>query len=157
MIKKDDEALYEHPIPSMYEDEAFLFKSLLEHGNFITTASVVFRKPLPMLFPDWFLNVPFGDQALYKIIAADKRIGCLNEFMSVYRIHPEGIYQKQDFLRKKYQHLDFYKILLPNLHADERAIIIKKKRDVIYSISKKKYPNTKLIRFLFQSYLRFKY
>ena len=151
-IEIEGKELYPHHIPVLFEKKAFEYKELLRHSNFITTASVVFRAPSKFNFLNWFYKVPFGDLALYKIVSNGKPIACLNEFMTVYRIHPEGIYQKQTYYRKKYQHLEFFSLIFDILQPEEQNILKVKKQELILDITKKKFPNNKLARFLFKNY-----
>jgi len=55
------------------------------------TASVVFRKPVNFIIPDWYHKVPSGDMALEILICGDKKIKYFDEIWAVYRKHSVGI------------------------------------------------------------------
>jgi len=55
------------------------------------TASVVFRKPVNFIIPDWYHKVPSGDMALEIILCGDKKIKYFDEIWAVYRKHSGGI------------------------------------------------------------------
>jgi glycosyltransferase involved in cell wall biosynthesis len=59
---------------------------------FIQTASVMFRNGLINEYPEWFHKLKMADWPLYVLLAAQGKIGCLNEVMSAYRNHSGGIW-----------------------------------------------------------------
>lgn len=63
----------------------------LAKGNYIYSASTVFRKP-PNGYPDWLLEMPIGDYPLHLINAQYGKIKYIDEVMGVYRIHEGGIW-----------------------------------------------------------------
>lgn len=65
--------------------------NLASKGNYIHTASVVYRKPNEG-FPNWLLDLPIGDYALHLFTAQFGKIKFLDELMGVYRIHEGGIW-----------------------------------------------------------------
>lgn len=56
-------------------------------GNFIYTASCMFRNGLIKDFPDWFLTVMPGDLPLFILLAQHGPIHYMDEIMGVYRVH----------------------------------------------------------------------
>lgn len=64
---------------------------LATKGNFIFTASVVFKKPKDG-FPNWLTELPIGDYAIHLFNAQFGKIKFLDELMGVYRIHEAGIW-----------------------------------------------------------------
>lgn len=60
--------------------------------NFIPTASIVFRKANVENIPNWFNKIKTADWALHILNARHGKLGYLNEIMSVYRIHDNGIW-----------------------------------------------------------------
>lgn len=104
-----DWALCFHPAKCLYEDgltgsefyppdwsrpEATIVD--LMSGNFIATASVVFRNRLFGPFPPWFAELSIGDWPLHILNAAHGNIGFLPDVMSVYRIHARGAWSGRD-------------------------------------------------------------
>ena len=74
-----------------YQKEVSDIKHLARVGNFLHTASVVFRKPKES-FPDWLHDLPIGDYPLYLFNAQFGKIKFIKEVMGVYRIHEGGIW-----------------------------------------------------------------
>jgi glycosyltransferase involved in cell wall biosynthesis len=62
---------------------------LAEKGNFIWTASVMFRKN-DKPYPDWYYDVPIGDYPMHLIHAGYGNIGFIPEVMGAYRLHDAG-------------------------------------------------------------------
>ncbi|MDO6597682.1 glycosyltransferase [Oceanihabitans sp. 2_MG-2023] len=153
VLKRD--AKYIHPIPEPYQEKKFQFIELLKHYNFITTASVVFRKPEKLEFPKWFYRVPFGDLSLYKLLSKEADIMCINQVMSVYRKHEKGAYSGIDKLKVKQNFLKFYTIIYPFLNKKEQEVVIAKKRSTQINISKLKFPNKPFLRKAYIMYLRY--
>jgi glycosyltransferase involved in cell wall biosynthesis len=60
--------------------------------NFLPTSSVVFRNRLVSAFPDWFRDLRIGDWPLNILHAVHGDIGFLPGAMSVYRVHPGGVW-----------------------------------------------------------------
>jgi glycosyltransferase involved in cell wall biosynthesis len=56
---------------------------LIDNWNYIHSPSVVFRNDF--IVPDWYLNCPVGDYALYLLAAKRKKIKQLEDSMAVYR------------------------------------------------------------------------
>jgi len=157
-ILRKDGSLSLHPIPAISDTCEYEYADLLEQNNFITTASVLFRNPTNFMFPTWFTNIPFGDLGLYKLVTNKKRgIKCLDEVMSVYRIHGEGIYSKLSTLEKIEQYLSFYKTIYPFLNKEEQNIVDNKRAKRLKKMSNLKYPKYKWMRFFYKKYLALKY
>jgi glycosyltransferase involved in cell wall biosynthesis len=58
---------------------------------FIPTASIVFRNYEDFSLPDWFVNCQSGDIPLLLLLSLKGDFKYIDETMSVYRIHSEGI------------------------------------------------------------------
>jgi len=71
-------------------DSIFTIKDLTQ-SNFIATASCVIRNNLKEI-PSWFYHVATGDWALFIYHAQFGNIYFMNECMSVYRKHSQGIW-----------------------------------------------------------------
>jgi len=69
-------------------------------GNYIYTASCVFRNGLLGELPEWFMQVLPGDLPLFIMLAQYGKIKYLDKIMGVYRIHTSGIWgTKSKFFR----------------------------------------------------------
>src|SRR5690606_13742350 len=132
---KEDSVVSPHAIPEISKNGDFVYTDLLKHYNFITTASVLFRKPEDFVFPLWFFKVPFGDMGLYYIVSSGKKIRCLTDTMSVYRIHSQGIFHGKSNIQQKKQHLQFHRLLYPSLQAEEKVISKKKMQQYVKEIA----------------------
>ncbi|WP_417237392.1 glycosyltransferase family 2 protein [Bizionia paragorgiae] len=149
----EDGTLSLHPIPQISKGGEFKYADLIKHYNFITTASVLFRKPDNFFFPKWFAEIPFGDMGLYFLVSRGKKIKCLNEIMSVYRIHSQGIFQSNSILQRKMQHLQFYKIIHSSLTIEEQEISTLKIREYIQEIASLKFSQSRFMQFIYKHYL----
>lgn len=146
-----------HDIPKPFYNNSFKYIELLKHYNFIATCSVVFRKPLHFEFPNWFHKLPFGDLGIYKLVSEDKDIQCIDEVMSVYRIHDNGVYSGISALKKQQNYLNFYKAIFPALNSEEKQITSLKIKEVTYRISKLKFPNRPWFQKFYNRYLHLKF
>ncbi len=73
------------------EDKDFYFIDLTQ-GNFISTASVVFRSNTIEKIPEYFFQLHAGDWGLHLLNAQNGKIRYLKDCMSVYRQHRGGIW-----------------------------------------------------------------
>ena len=65
----------------------------LARGNFIFTASCVFRNNLAGELPDWYSESPVGDYLLHLLNAQYGRIRYMPDVMGSYRIHRGGMWE----------------------------------------------------------------
>lgn len=72
----------------------------LLRGNFIPTASIMFRRSFLVDLPDWFSVAPAGDWMLLVLLAQHGKIGFINQAMSVYRVHDGGIWSGANQLER---------------------------------------------------------
>ena len=72
--------------------EEYTLNDLLEHGNFVPTASLVFRRELIENLPALLSNVPHGDFAILAKLLTCGPFLYINKSMSVYRRHSGGIH-----------------------------------------------------------------
>ena len=156
-LLKEDGAISLHPVPEISNNGEFVYADLLKYHNFISTASVLFRNSERFDIPRSLNKTPFGDLGLYLIVTRGNRIKCLDEVMSVYRIHEKGAYSKLNSVEKSLQYLSFYSIVYPLLNKDEQNIVKRKREKLIKKLSKLKYPNSNWLCFGFQGHLKFKY
>lgn len=72
--------------------ECYSIDDLLESLNCIPTCSVVFRNKLYPELPAWYYKLSIGDYPLHILNALKGKIGLINEDMSVYRRHKQGVF-----------------------------------------------------------------
>lgn len=65
---------------------------LLRRGNFLHTASTMFRNRDFGDAPPWFFDLKIGDLVIHAMNAAHGEIAYLPRTMSVYRVHPGGVH-----------------------------------------------------------------
>ncbi len=65
---------------------------LLRRGNFLHTASTMFRNRDFGAAPPWFFDLKIGDLVIYAMNAAHGEIAYLPRTMSVYRVHTGGVH-----------------------------------------------------------------
>ncbi len=145
-VLRPDGSLHLHKLPIPPHNGTYEYAQLLQYHNFITTASVVFRRPEPFEFPEWFKQVPFGDLGIYKIVVQDQKIGLIEEVMSVYRIHDQGIYSKLSERKKAINYLLFYAAIFSTLNPIEKDIVIQKQKKVIDFLAEDRYPRFKWLQ-----------
>jgi glycosyltransferase involved in cell wall biosynthesis len=61
-------------------------------GNYIHTASVVFKNRVHSIIPSWYIQAYPGDWPLHIINACYGKIKFINEEMCVYRVHKGGVH-----------------------------------------------------------------
>lgn len=130
-----------HEVPVPYDEVPFDYITLLQNFNFITAASILFRNTEKNILPSWFNSLPFGDLGLYKIVSEGKKIACINEVMSVYRIHDAGVFSGLNQIETELKYLNFYKNFYSHLNVDEKKVISSKIKKSLYRISQIKYQN----------------
>lgn len=87
---------------------------LLRRGNFLHTASTMFRNRELGDAPPWFLDLKIGDFVLHAMNAAHGEIAYLPRTMSVYRVHGGGVHSmiaenaRHENLLTTLRHLDEY-------------------------------------------------
>jgi glycosyltransferase involved in cell wall biosynthesis len=146
-----------HEIPSDFEGKLFSYVELLRTYNFITTASVLFRKPEVFHFPDWYYKLPFGDLGIYKLVSSNKKIYCMPDVMSVYRIHDEGMWSGLSEVKAQEKYLSFYKNISPALNVEEKKVVRQKVKEAHSKIAKLKFPGNRFLKKMYCSYLSLKY
>ncbi|MFM9824804.1 glycosyltransferase [Flavobacterium sp.] len=113
---------------------------LAQKGNFMYTASVIFRKPKDK-FPDWFNHLQILDYPLHLFNAQFGKIKYMDQVMGVYRVHESGTW---GVISKEKQYDRWIPMLakLEDKFSDEvnRALRIQKMYSIldVYMISYKK-------------------
>ncbi|MFA6411099.1 MAG: glycosyltransferase [Syntrophales bacterium] len=102
--KNPDYAICFHNMQVLYEDDQQMNRLSnpnqqetttledLARGNFIYTASCLFRKTFSEL-PRWFDQCAVGDYPLHLLNARQGKIRFIDEVMGVYRVHPGGTWE----------------------------------------------------------------
>lgn len=67
-------------------------------GNFIFTASCMFRNGLFESFPEWYYSLGIGDWPLHVLNAQYGKIGYIDEIMAAHRVHRGGYWSRQSRL-----------------------------------------------------------
>lgn len=116
-----------HLFPRIHKP-SFDVRELILGGNEIPTASIVFRNRLHDFFPEWFEKVPFADLPLHLLNAMHGDLWCINEVMSVYRIHNRSFWQGSSEGNRNRLMIELYKVLFEYL-ADYRDEISYKLRE----------------------------
>lgn len=132
-----------HPIPELSK-EKIEYIDLLSTYNFITTASVVFRNRRFDLTRH-FCNNLIGDFNLYFTISRYGKFKCIEEVMSVYRVHDGGVWSGTSMIKQKENYLSFCKAIDQYLDPDEKLVVSANIRRTTKEICSLKYSN-KLIR-----------
>ena len=86
-------------LTNVNQREITTMKDLARNGNYIYTASCVFKKSFSQL-PDWLRQCPVGDYPLHLINSQYGKIRFINEVMGAYRIHHDSAWEiKSDVYR----------------------------------------------------------
>ena len=124
------EQLFEQP--SIVENTIYEFTDFIKF-NPIATASVLFERKYIEQLPIWFDKAIFGDLTLYLIILLNskKKAVCLNDTMSVYRIHSKGVHgnahlSKKGLIKAYKEHIVFWIFIKKHLMNNAYGSDIKK-------------------------------
>ena len=84
-----------------------IFEDLIS-PHFIATSSIIFKNNIE--FPNWVFKIKSGDKVLLFLSSIMGKIGYINEVMSVYRIHRNGMSQTDDHkgILKVYNMFELY-------------------------------------------------
>lgn len=132
------------------------FADLIRHGNFIPTASVLYRNLLRPL-PQWMTKLPFADMGFYLLLSRRGKLACLNEFMSVYRIQAGGAWSGLPSDAQDRSYLRFAKIIRPYLNADEKAAMQAKREVLLDRIAMRRYAGHPRLVHAYKTFLRLRY
>jgi len=119
-IKYEDKPLKERL--SNINQKAITTIEDLAHGNYIYTASCVFRNCLSGL-PDWFNQCPVGDYPLHLLNAKYGKIKFIDDTMGVYRVHKGGIWSTKNWAYSLEKWVKLLEILRDKFSNDINHII----------------------------------
>jgi glycosyltransferase involved in cell wall biosynthesis len=99
----------------LYNKKFFTAEDLFANDNFIRTCSVVYRNHFQGKFPDWFQDIPYGDIAIHILNARQGKIGFIDEYMAVYRVHKEGIYSGENKILNWMKSIQTFEIIAKSI------------------------------------------
>ncbi|MDO4574089.1 MAG: glycosyltransferase [Planctomycetia bacterium] len=129
--EKDPEKKEIFPTPDKRFNKTTLdVEDLIQH-NFIQTNSVVYRWVFPEKehLEDYPVGILPGDWYLHLVHAKHGKIGFLEDVMGVYRRHPGGMWQGNNYLRHGDKHYHFFEAADKLLEGKYHALYEKKKRE----------------------------
>ena len=88
----------------------------LSKGNYMHTCTVVYRNNLFKRFPKYFEKAPVGDYYLHLLNSRFGEIYCINEVMSVYRLHPESYWSSKKQSERTEIWIDFLENIKSNFN-----------------------------------------
>ncbi len=99
---------------------AYTLNDLLRYTNFIPTSSVVFRTWEGFnSFPEWFYQAKIGDFILSLRIAQKGKLKFLNEPMSTYRIHSNGLWSSTNTYERLVIFSELYRLFRPQISLQQ--------------------------------------
>lgn len=104
--------------PRLPAEETILSIKDLVKWNIISSASCMFLRSNIDDIPPWFWEVPFLDYPLHIHSAQKGKIGFINETMSVYRLHPGGMWTSGSMMTHLKNYWQLYTILADHLGGD---------------------------------------
>lgn len=94
------------PDKTIYTTEDLLAK------NYIATCSMVFRNLINDIEFTPFLSLSMVDRPLHVLLSLRGPIGYFNEVMAAYRLHPEGVWTKQEEIYKLQADIRTYQVFM---------------------------------------------
>ena len=96
----------------------------LARGNYISTASCLFRNNTSTTSQDWFKNAPVGDYFLHMENAKYGNIRYMRDIMGVYRVHDEGVWEKTDMKYKLEKLIEIYDLMKTHYSPEINGILM---------------------------------
>jgi glycosyltransferase involved in cell wall biosynthesis len=93
-------------------------------GNYIYTASCVFRNGLIKEFPTWYKDAPVGDYVLHMLNAQYGKIKYFDEVMGVYRVHKDGIWENNNFIFRIEKWIELLELMKNHFTTEVNDILI---------------------------------
>ncbi len=126
-------------------------------GDFMTTASLFFKKKLVVDLPEWLLTAPVGDLPLSLYLASKGSIIYLPDTTCTYRLMAESSWSKSMTFAKRKRFID----LLIKMYADfneysnyEYERLLKRRINLILKSHKKAVIKSRMARFIPLSFIR---
>jgi glycosyltransferase involved in cell wall biosynthesis len=141
--RNPDFSMCSHAVKTIFEDveekypfvaplEVSSFKDIIEHGHFVPTLSIVFRKKVLKELPLWFKDLWVSDIPLILLLTLKGKNYYFKEIMGIKRKHSGGITQNPSKNKnKEYQinilrsRIFFYEKLLKMCNIDDRRLLKK--------------------------------
>ena len=101
-------------LSNINQKDVSTIEDLALQGNYISTASCLFRNGLFREFPEWFYTLPVGDYPLHLLNAQHGKIKYLDEVMGVYRVHSGGSWEQKILLERWISWVKLLNVLLPH-------------------------------------------
>ncbi len=98
-----------------HENTIFTLEDLLR-DNIIPTCSALFRRGLTKDFPDWMFDLRQMDWPLHILNSQHGTIGYLDEYMSIYRVHQGGVWNRENIASRVEYIIKAYNVI--NIHFD---------------------------------------
>ena len=143
----------ENKDPFVESQKVSTFDDIVEHGHFIPTLSIMFRKKALPVIPEWFNELWVGDIPFVHLITHYGKNYHMDDIMGLKRKHKEGISQKptrQDLQYKEYlveNKLFFYKKLNEFFEYEHKK--------VLNPIISRHYLNVAFLNFKYKLYKKF--
>lgn len=128
-------------IPGILEDTDYTVYDYIL-SNKTATCSIVYRKKMFDVIPNWFSSIPFGDLGLILCVlekSKNKKGRVLNDIMGVYRLHEDGVHgslhkNTKSLILAYKEHLQFVQIIRKQfLNKKNYNFVINQKKGNIYA------------------------
>lgn len=130
------------------------FKDLLDHGNFIASGSMFFRNVLRPL-PPWLSRATFADFSINLLLTRHGKLGCVEEYMSAYRISAGALWSQVSADGQDRGHLLFLKVIAPHLQGPaERSALRRRRRLLLDRMAQRRWAGSPWKRWIGKWYLR---
>jgi glycosyltransferase involved in cell wall biosynthesis len=141
-----DFAICFHNMQIIYEDEPHMNRvsninqqeitsiENLAYGNYIFTASCVFRNNLSKI-PDWFYRCPVGDYPLHLLNAQYGKIEFIDEVMGVYRVHKGGIWEIKSYTYRMEKWIEMLENIRNKFNGNINQILNNSLHDHIFQLA----------------------
>lgn len=118
-------------LTNVNQREITTIKDLARHGNYIYTASCVFKKSFFQL-PDWLRQCPVGDYPLHLINSQYGKIRFINEVMGVYRIHNDSSWEIKSEVYRTEKWIELLEILKNKFNEEINQLLNLQFRNCCY-------------------------
>jgi glycosyltransferase involved in cell wall biosynthesis len=107
-----------YPVPPL--GSCYGLDDLLREGNFIATATAVYRREVLTRLPDWYVTMKIGDFPLHVLAATTGQVGFVPEVTAVHRRHAGGMWSGVQEIRRLQGSVTMYENLGRHLHLESR-------------------------------------